>query len=66
MSSTEVWEAASISMTSMARPSVMALHMAHLPQGSPLPPVLGFSQFTALASILPVLVLPVPRGPQKR
>ena len=55
--------AASISMTSSARPSVIAWHMAQVLHGSPLPFV---RQLTALARMRPVLVLPVPRGPQKR
>jgi hypothetical protein len=40
-----------------------AWQLSHLLQGSPF---LGLAQFTAFASRRPVVVLPVPRGPEKR
>jgi hypothetical protein len=56
-------EAASISITSTESPSLMFLQLSQLLQGSePLRP----AQFNALASTLAVVVLPVPRVPQKR
>ena len=54
---------ASISITFMELPAAMALQEAHWPQG--LPPA-GFSQLTALAKILAMVVLPVPLVPQNR
>jgi hypothetical protein len=60
----DISAAASISITSSALPSVIALHISQVLHGSPLPPVVV--QFTAFARIRAVLVLPVPRGPQKR
>ena len=52
--------AASISMTSMSRPSVISRHASHVPHGSAVGP---FSQFSARARIRAVVVLPTPRGP---
>src|SRR5918993_978478 len=63
--STPVLEAASISTTSMASPRAMPRHDSHLSQGF----VTGLSllwQFRHLARMRAVLVLPVPRVPQKR
>ena len=60
--STPLLEAASISITSMKVPSLIAMQFAQCPQGrSP-----SDRQFTALARILAVVVLPVPLVPQKR
>ena len=55
--------AASISMTSSAVPSDIETHASQTPQGVAVGPS---TQFIALASIRAVLVLPVPRGPEKR
>ena len=55
--------AASISRRSIARPSLIAVHIAHSLSGSP---SCGLRQLSALARILAVLVLPVPRGPQNQ
>ena len=63
MSSTPRFDAASISMTSTKDPSAIALQFGQTPQGfSPLSAV----QFSAFASSLAVVVLPVPRVPQNR
>ena len=62
MLSTPVLEAASISMTSMSVPLAILRHWGQVPQGS----VEGASrvaQFSPLAMILAVVVLPVPRMP---
>ena len=63
MSSTRLFEAASSSTTSRARPSRIALQFGHVSHGSP-SATLG--QLTALATIRASEVLPVPRGPTKR
>ena len=63
MSSTRLFEAASISMTSSARPSRIATQAAQRSHGSP---SWRFVQLTALATIRASEVLPVPRGPTKR
>ena len=63
MSSTLLWLAASCSTKSIARPSMKERQDSHLLQGSP---STGAAQFAALASRRPSVVLPVPRGPQKR
>jgi len=55
--------AASISTMSISEPSSAARQRSHVPQGSARGPV---SQFRALAKTRAVVVLPVPRGPQKR
>ncbi len=60
MSSTLLLEAASISITSRARPSRIARHASHVSSGSP-SRTLG--QLIALATIRASDVLPVPRGP---
>jgi hypothetical protein len=48
---------------SMALPALNAWHMAQVLHGSP---STGLRQFIAFARIRPVLVLPVPRGPQNK
>ena len=58
-----VLDAASISATSIERPSAIATHSSHVPQGSVVGP---FTQFIALASSLASVVLPVPFVPVKR
>jgi hypothetical protein len=63
-SSTEVCEAASISITSTARPSATATHDAQTPQGRFAGS--GSRQLTAFASRRAIVVLPTPRGPVKR
>ena len=63
-SSTLLCEAASSSMTSNEVPSVMATQDAHRLQGSPSAP--RSEQFSTLAMIRAVVVLPVPRGPANR
>src|SRR3989339_127580 len=60
--STWVWVAASISMTSMSRPSAISTQASHVPHGSGVGP---FSQLSARARIRAVVVLPTPRGPAK-
>ena len=61
--STPLFDAASISMTFMERPSAIALQVGHSPHGLP---STGCSQLTAFAKIFATVVLPVPRVPQKR
>ena len=51
------------STTSKVAPSVMAMQERQVPQGSP---SAGARQFSALATMRAVEVLPVPRGPTKR
>src|SRR3954465_7022453 len=63
MSSTELLEAASISMTSIEVALAIATHDSHRPHGSVVGP---FSQFRQAARILAIDVLPVPREPTKR
>ena len=60
MSSTLLFEAASISITSSARPSRIATHASQVSSGSP---SRTFGQLIALATIRASEVLPVPRGP---
>jgi hypothetical protein len=55
--------AASISTMSTSEPSSAARQRSQVPHGSLAGP---FSQFRALAKIRAVVVLPVPRGQQKR
>src|ERR1700712_2344433 len=57
--------AASISMTSMSSPRAIAVHELHLPQGLGVG-ASNFSQFSALARMRAIDVLPTPRVPQKR
>jgi hypothetical protein len=72
MSSTELLEAASISMTSSDVALAIAWHDSHCPQGStvgppgPRPPPASPWQFSDAARILAIDVLPVPREPTKR
>ena len=63
MSSTLLFDAASISTTSSARPSRMATQAAQRSHGSP---SWRFVQLSALATIRAIEVLPVPRGPTNR
>ena len=63
MSSTELLEAASISITSSEVAFAIATHDSHTPHGSIVGPC---SQFRQAARILAVLVLPVPREPTNR
>ena len=63
MSSTELFDAASISMTSSDVAPAMALHESHFPHGSTVGPC---SQFRHEARILAIDVLPVPRDPTNR
>src|SRR5699024_8691111 len=63
ISSTPLLLAASISITSLAEPSVMLMQMSHSLQGSPSGPK---RQLRAFANIFAMLVLPVPRGPLNR
>ena len=58
--STWVWVAASISSTSMSRPSATSRHTSHSPHGSAVGPS---TQFRARARMRAVVVLPTPRGP---
>ena len=58
--STCVFVAASISSTSMSRPSAISTHASQTPQGSAVGPV---TQFSARARMRAVVVLPTPRGP---
>ena len=64
ISSTPLFDAASTSMTSSDVPSAIATQLSHSPHGSPSAPRLV--QFSALARMRAVVVLPVPRGPEKR
>ncbi len=63
ISSTPRLLAASISMRSRNRPSRMPTQFSQVSQGSPF---FVFGQFTALAMIRAIEVLPMPRGPAKR
>ncbi len=63
MSSTELFEAASISMTSSDVADAIATQESQTPQGSTVGP---FSQFRQAARIFAIEVLPVPREPTKR
>ncbi len=63
-SSTLLWEAASSSMTSRDVPAAIATQDEQVESGSPSTP--RFSQFSALAMMRAVVVLPVPRGPANR
>src|SRR5436190_20177982 len=63
MSSTELLDAASISMTSIEVALAMATQDSHRPHGSVVGP---FSQLRHAARILAIEVLPVPREPTKR
>ena len=63
MSSIPRWLAASISMTSIAVASWIVRQDSHTRHGVVVGP---FSQFSDLARILAIDVLPVPRGPANR
>src|SRR3954469_697663 len=63
MSSTELLDAASISMTSSDVALAIATHDSHTPHGSTVGPC---TQFRQAARILAIDVLPVPREPTKR
>ena len=63
ISSTLLFDAASISTTSVNEPDKIALQISHSLQGSP---SFGFRQLIALANIFALEVLPVPRPPLKR
>ena len=58
--STSVWVAASISSTSMSRPSAISTQASQTPQGSAVGPC---SQLRPRARMRAVVVLPTPRGP---
>ena len=63
MSSTELFDAASISITSSEDASAIARHDAHVPHGVTVGPC---SQFSDAARIFAIDVLPVPREPTNR
>jgi hypothetical protein len=63
MSSTELFDAASISMTSSEFAAAIETHESQRPQGSTVGPC---SQFRQAARIFAIDVLPVPREPTKR
>ena len=63
MSSTELLEAASISMTSIEVALAIDTHESHTPQGETVGPL---TQFRQEARILAIDVLPVPREPTNR
>ena len=63
MSSTELLDAASISITSSDVALAMATQDSHVPSGCVVGPC---SQFRQAARILAMLVLPVPREPTNR
>ena len=62
MSSTELLDAASISMTSSDVAAAIAVHDSHLPHGSTVGPC---SQFRQAARIFAIDVLPVPASPRR-
>jgi hypothetical protein len=64
MLSTLLFDAASSSNRSRNRSSAMAPQFSQTPHGSPSAP--RFRQFSALARMRAVVVLPVPRGPENR
>ena len=63
MSSTERFEAASISITSSEVPAAIVTHDSHSPHGVRVGP---WTQFSERARIFASEVLPVPREPTKR
>ena len=63
MSSTELLDAASISITSSEVAEAIETHESQTPHGSTVGPC---SQFRQAARILAMLVLPVPREPTNR
>jgi hypothetical protein len=62
--STPLLEAASSSKMFSERPSAKALQLSHSPQASPV--AVGLRQLITFAKIRAHVVLPTPRGPQKR
>ena len=64
MSSTPLFEAASSSWIQYERPSAKERHDSHVPHGSI--SAEGLEQLIIFAKIRAVVVLPTPRGPQKR
>ena len=64
MSSTERFEAASISITSIEVPAAIVTQDSHSPQGVTVGP--PRSQLSERARIFAIEVLPVPREPTKR
>ena len=64
MSSTELFEAASISTTSSDVAEAIEMHDSHVPHGVTVGP--PFWQFSDAARILAIDVLPVPREPTNR
>ena len=65
MLSTPVFEAPSISMTSMSSPIFIEVQLSHLQQGLDVGSLV-FRQFRALARIRAIVVLPTPLVPVKR
>ena len=63
MSSTELFDAASISITSSEVALAIDTHESHVPHGLVVGP---FVQFRQAARIFAMLVLPVPRDPTNR
>src|SRR5215467_15538162 len=63
MLSTPVFDAASISKTSIDLPAAISWHEGHVLSGVIVGP---FSQLRPFARIRAVVVLPTPRGPEKR
>ncbi len=63
MSSTELLDAASISITSSEVAPAIATHESHSPHGETVGP---FTQFRHAARIFAMLVFPVPREPTNR
>ena len=63
MSSTERFEAASISITSIELPAAIATHDSQTPHGVRVGPL---TQFSERARIFAIEVLPVPREPTNR
>jgi hypothetical protein len=65
MSSTPVFDAASISNTSLLVEAAISRHEAHFPHGSGVGPA-DDSQLSALAKMRATVVLPTPRVPVNR
>ena len=63
MSSTELFDAASISITSSEVALAIETHESHVPHGDTVEP---FTQFSDAARIFAIDVLPVPREPTNR
>ena len=62
-SSIPLFDAASISITSIAEAFIISLQLSHFPQGSPF---CKSEQLIALAKILAADVLPAPFGPENK